>query len=514
MTMRFSILGTFAIIGGAVFLCAASGLPARADEQAAALLAKHKSFVGWQFGDGGIRTLRLSEKMLKDSDGSLYSSDKELRVGLIDRTDSTGKHGTTYAGFTGRVFWNSDQNGFTRASFGDPAKYRASVNALFDEGTQELAGSMRPGASISGVSLDVVRVDVPNAFPIDLYVDPQTGEYKRAVIDPGGDNEETINILAYAIAAPGKKIISKWKIADSKYTHEYTKIVANAPISNDELHPPAQTASWTFANSAPFPIKVTDHRIIVEAKVNGVPGRFILDSGASSIFLSKSFADKAQLTALDTSTATGIAGSLKIKVERAKTVEIGGNTLQNVKVDSGGSGIDRDAPDGLMGFDFLAGAIVTVNFNDQQMTITDPSKTQVDTSSGLPIVADLTNGTPVVEMKLNGNVKVNAMLDSGNPVNVLYATDLVQRHGVRMMVDDTRLDSTLLIGGVSGGYEIGLCGHLETLTLGPVVYQNPPACQSPSFSGRDILVGLEFLKGFNSIVFDYPESKLIMIPNK
>lgn len=512
--MRSHILRGLAAFTGVIFLFAAPPLPARADAAAATLLAKHKTFVGWQFGDGSIRTLRLTGETLKDSDASVYSTTKESRVGLINRIDTTGKNGTDYEGFTGRVFWNSDENGFTRASFGDPAKYRASVNALFDEGTQELTGAMRPAASLSGQSLSVVRVDVPNAFPIDLYVDPLTGEYKRAVFDPGGDREATLDILAYAEALPGKKVISKWKYLESKYTHQYRKIIANTEITNQDLHPPAQTATWTFTNRAPFPITVTDHRIVVDAKVNGVDGKFILDSGASSIFLTSAFAQKAHVKTLDTSSARGIAGELAINRDRAQSIEIGGNTINNVRLDSGGSAMDRAAPDGLMGFDFLAGAIVTVDFNNQQMTIADPSTAQVDSGSGIPVIADLTNGTPVVTMKLNGGVDVNAMLDSGNPVNVLYASDLVQRDHVRMMVDDTQLDSELLIGGISGRYEVGLCGHLETLALGPVVYQNPPACQSPSFSGRDILVGLDFLKGFNSIVFDYPESKLIMIPNK
>ncbi|MEO6914113.1 MAG: retropepsin-like aspartic protease, partial [Candidatus Baltobacteraceae bacterium] len=487
--MRPLLVGGLAAFVSAIFLFAVPSVPARADDPAAALLAKHKSFVGWQFGDGSIRTLRLTGQMLKDSDGSLYSATKELRVGLIDRIDTTRKRGTTYEGFTGRVFWNSDDNGFTRASFGDPAKYRASLNALFDEGTQELTGTMRPSETISGQSLSVVRVDVPNAFPIDLYVDPQSGEYKRAVLDPSGDQEQTLNILAYADVVPGKKVISKWKYLGSEYTHEYTKIVGNAEITNDELHPPPQTASWTFANSQPFPIKVTEHRIIIDAKVNGVAGKFTLDSGSSSIFLTNAFAEKAHVKALDKSTAQGIAGSLKINLDRADTVEVGGNTLHNVRLSSGRGAMDSDAPDGLIGFDFLAGAVVTVDFNNQQMTIADPTKTRVDAGAGVPVVADLTNGTPVVEMKLNGGVSVNATLDSGNAFYVLYPASMVQKYDIRMMIDDTQLGSRMAISGVSGNYEVGLCGHLETLTLGPIVYQAPPACQSPSFSGRDVLVG-------------------------
>ena len=75
-----------------------------------------------------------------------------------------------------------------------------------------------------------------------------------------------------------------------------------------KLHPPLQTAQWSFLNAAPFPIKFTRRRILVEAKVNGVQGLFILDSGAQNIVLSGTFARRAGLRAVghgDAQTARG-----------------------------------------------------------------------------------------------------------------------------------------------------------------------------------------------------------------
>ncbi len=57
------------------------------------------------------------------------------------------------------------------------------------------------------------------------------------------------------------------------------------------------------------------------------------------------------------------------------------------------------------------------------------------------------------------------------------------------------------------------CGRLKSLTLGPVRYTTPIACDSQSFARNEILVGLDFMRPFN-FVFDYPDGIIVMIPRK
>ncbi|HEV7178674.1 MAG TPA: hypothetical protein VGN11_02310 [Candidatus Baltobacteraceae bacterium] len=143
-------------------------LPARADD-AQALLAKHKAFVGWQYGDGAFTSLVL-DRSLTDDKGAIVQRATDRRAGLVYRHDYTGEKATDArsTGFTGNVFWETNRNGFTVPVVGDDAKYYLAADVLFMEGTTELPSELRTPATVSGRTLPVVRVTMHGAEPIDL----------------------------------------------------------------------------------------------------------------------------------------------------------------------------------------------------------------------------------------------------------------------------------------------------------------------------------------------------------
>ncbi len=487
---------------------AAVPLFARADD-AASLLAKHKAFTGWQFGDGTFNTLSLDgDETQTQRDGTtkrLFDLHKVV-AGVAKRTTTKNlDRGTVEdTGFTGRVYWSTNDNGFVQPEIGDLQKFDLAYDLLFNEATPLLKGVVQGTKVIDGTQTTIVRVQAVNADPIDLYVDPQTGEYKQAVIDPDGTYEQTLHLLGYSSPLPGKKMLSKWSWNDDKEIDEWTKIAANVPVTDAELHPPAQTAAWKFGSGNPFSIKLTQYRILVDATVNGVKGTFILDTGSDGIVLAQHFADRAHVKPFGTREAYGIGGNAKTSMIRINTLQVGDNTLSNVVADA--QQMEHFDADGLLGFDLFAGAIVHLDLSHRQMTIYDPSKMSVDKTAGIVATVDISDGTPHLPMKLNGHIAVNALMDTGDPDEVLYGPDMIWKYGV------TSLRADYISAGI-GGYETEECGYINEIEVGPIHYQQPPACKSPSFSGRDILIGLDFLRNFD-YVFDYPESTIVMIPRK
>jgi predicted aspartyl protease len=295
---------------------------------------------------------------------------------------------------------------------------------------------------------------------------------------------------------------------------KYDKIEPNVPVADADLHPPAPRATWAFTNPQPFAFKTTDTRFIVDAKINGVAGKFIVDTGADGIYLTSDFAHRAHAKPFTSGMASGIGGSTKTEVDRLDSLEIGGNTLSNVVAYSGGDSMDEDAPDGLIGFSLFGAAVVSMDSEQGKMTVTDPASAEVDHTKGVVLNVDLDSGVPQVPMKMNGVIDVYATLDSGDFYYVLFGKELITHHGLKMLVDNSlvgSLGSHPIIGGV-GGYEMERCGHLDSLSIGPIVYQNPPACESASFSGREILIGFDYLRHFNYI-FDYPHGQLVVTPH-
>ncbi len=489
--------------------------PARAGD-AASDLAAHRAYTGWSYGDGSIATLAYTDTATRDKDASIVSTSRILRIGAVYRQDTTETKSTftIHQGFTGNVFWSTNQNGMTVPIIGDQAKEELATDLFVADALASLPWVARGTQDVNGTPTDVYRVTQANAFPVDLYVDPATGAYKRAVIDPGGEYELGITILGYSDVSPGKKIVAKFKYDGSAVTYTNSAFKVNGIIADSALHPPAQTAVWKFGTPAAIPLEVTAFRLKVHASINGVPGTFILDTGADGIFLSSGFAARAKLKDLGTAMAQGIAGSLTTHTARADTVTIGDNTLNNVLLTYGGKGGDSD---GLIGYDLFGAAVVTLDISNGTIEVADPSTVDITTIPGVHVVADLSSGQPSVPMKVNGGATISTILDTGAPINVLIASHFLYDHKIPMLVDNTLegyFQSLQVGAGVSGAYEIEQCGSLDTLTLGPIIYQSPRTCKSGSFSGNNGLVGLEFLKQFAKIVLDYPQSTIVFVPKQ
>lgn len=487
---------------------------ARADD-AQSLLAKHKAFVGWTYGDGSVRSLML-ERKLTDDKNAMTQTATEYRLGIAYRRDyHNAKGGGGSTGFTGNIFWTTSGNGFTVPMVGDEAKYFLSIDALFMEGTPQLPATLKGPAAVNGKNVQIVSVTMGGALPMDLYVDPDTGAYVRAVIDPGGTNESTINIRSYANIDSTKKMIGAWTFDKSSSVYSYTKLTLNPNLAASTLHPPASSATWAFTNPHAFPIKVTDSRIYVDATVNGVPGRFILDTGASGIALFDHFTKRTNLKEITESKSFGIGGETKSKIYKADTVVIGGNTLSNAYVSSLDENFhDRDeTPDGLMGFDVFGGAVVYVTISNSTMTIKDPTTTTVDPSIGYRVTPSLATLTPTIPVSIGGKLSVNVTLDTGANYLVLLSKEL-QSHGISLVAnrENTFLGGNAAIGGV-GGTEMVICGRIPPLSIGPIIYGDLNACESDNWGLHEGLVGFDFIKHFD-LVFDYPHGQMFMAPIK
>jgi predicted aspartyl protease len=516
---------TYRALLAIAFLFATAAHAAAADE-GAALLAKHKAYVGWEFGDGSVTSVKLSgriDERMKDGTLKPFYNVTELRVGLISHRSATKitTGVTNESGFTGNVFWESSSNGFTVPERGESIKYIAARSVLFDEVTTTLPAQAVKHETVGGVAVVVLREQIPSAFPIDLYVDPQTGAFTRAVLNPV-DNPETIIIDAYAEPIPGKRLIGAYHFEGSSYRDVYDKIEFNTPIGAADLHPPKASAAWVFGNGDAIPIELrapdlksgrtygeAGYRLYVHATVNGIAGRFIVDTGAFEIALTPDFAKRANVKRVGTQRVSGIGSyaSGNADVDRADSIGFAdGSVLQNITV---GSGIDMgdERADGLLGFDFMGGAILVFDLDAQQLRIFDPVKMAPNETAAIIATPDLTDGVPSLPISIDGNVKGNAMVDTGNPGSTMLSANFLAK--VPVLIDDSSLGSTFAFSGATGGYEIDRCGWIASIALGPIEYKHVHTCFSGNMDPGDGLLGLDFLQNFN-FTLDYPDGKIVM----
>lgn len=477
--------------------------PANQDVAAAALLAKHRAYVGWQLGDGTFRTMRVRGHVTDEQQKRVGEFARVSSGVLYQETDTLldEANATVRTGYTGNVFWRAGINGFPNPIYGDYAKYLATFTVLDQEGTTELPATSLGNRTIDGKTVAVVRVTLGNGYPMDCYVDPDSGAYVRATIDPDGAYETTLHIDSYAEVLPGKRMISAYTRDGDKSRFWFDSFEPNVPVSNDALHPPDSTATWTFGSQTPFPVTLTRYRMYIDATVNGVKGRFILDTGASGIFLDTSFAERANVSETKGSgRARTLYGTRPTRVLRVDTMSFGGATLHNAIVygqdfrDMFGDfrGLDRTGVNGLVGYDLFAGTIVKLDAYDSKVEVL-ASSTDLAAEPGFQLLVDLSRGTPVVPMTLNKSIPVNALLDTGDPGIVYVGTALARKRRLLMYLRG--------------------CGNLESIAIGSIVYTNQTACVSSFFGPDSVLLGLDFLKRFD-FVFDYPHGRIFLTPNR
>ncbi len=483
--LSFLLLGALAILPP----------PSRADDTAS-LLARHKAFTGWQFNDDQTHFLQMTDTVTNGTE--IVKTQEIKRIGALFRADTHEvKSAVNWStGFTGNLFWYSDENGFTVPIVGGTARARLAEDLFFVDGYAQMPWTSARTEQRWNATYNVVHLQAPSAAAVDLYVDPASGQYGGIVIDPKGDHEKTIHVLDYQTQNE-KRFVGRWQVDGEKSIHGASNIRLGAPLTGDDLHPPRPAAHWDFTNATPFKIRLTSDRIIVTARVNGVEGQFLLDSGASSLFLSGAFARRAGIKAQGHATTYTLYGSEQNDSGIADSLEIGGNTLHNVTLYFGSGAIDDAAPDGLLGFDLLAGAFVSVDFQQSTVQIQDPTAVDESTVPGVHIAVDLSSGVPFTEMGVQGKTAtVNALLDTGSPRVILIDPQLLYTYGLHITA-----------AGVLGG-----CGLLDDMTLGPIVYDKPNACTVPDFGLHNALLGYDFLKGLGKLHFDYLHAAMILAP--
>ncbi|NNM99366.1 MAG: hypothetical protein HKL91_06180 [Candidatus Eremiobacteraeota bacterium] len=508
--LKLRLLLSF-LLTGAIMLVAAA--PGRADS-AAAILAQHFAYVGWSGGAPPFHSLVTEIKIFNKS-GKLQYAGQIRYLGLAYREDTrsvrTGRENSK--GFTGTIAWQTDSNGFTTPQLGDSARLAIDRDIIFSEAYSSFPASVRPALRVAGVRYPVIRISPQHLPSFDLAFNPENGALVQATIAPDTDFTEVLQVDAYSEVLPGKRMISAFHFQSYGYRYKLSEFQPNVSLPVDEVEPPSQTATWTYANPNPFPISITQHRVLVKASVNGVPGTFIIDSGADGIVFSRKFAKAAHLTDVGHATAEGVAGASQESLVRVKSIDIGGNTLSNVNASSmNGNGLGAD---GLIGFPLFADAVTTIDFTNGTLQLQDPNQTHPSKLAGIHAIIDLSSGIPQVPMKIDGRIPVDTFLDTGDPYLVLIPKSLVFQEHLTMLVDNTLggyFSSHVAVGGVGGRYQIGHCGRLDSIAFGQIVYQNPKTCETTSFIGYRALVGLDFLRHFKRIIFDYPQSRMIFVP--
>jgi aspartyl protease family protein len=260
------------------------------------------------------------------------------------------------------------QINFSKNCNGNPAAVRRAVNVLLE---------LNDHSAVVSAATELIKLEPYG----------NNGYYLRALgHDRGGHCQQAIDDYATAIELFGNKD----KISSVGYfgmTRCYEKLgqfcdatipietwIALNPERNDtsqtrtilaDLSAKGNCASTAGRAEETVPIGRPGQTIVVTASINGRPGRFVLDTGATFVSLKRSFAKLAKVqvdeaSSLQLNTENGVAEG---KRGHAKSVSLKKLTAQDVAVvvqtdDRGSYG---DKIDGLLGMSFLSRFDMTID---------------------------------------------------------------------------------------------------------------------------------------------------------
>ena len=448
-------------------------------------------YLGWQYGDGAVRTLRV------DATSQDFDRIEILQIGsqyrAILRNSQTGierQHGLDDAGH-----WEGDENGFSTRSSEDVTTFDRTVMWVVSCAFMLDSSSPRESANPQVV---IRRAQHPGLIASDLYFDRPSGALIGAVINPDGPVRHQLAVGRYADIGPNKLAIVRWSIDGLVQYSALTAIRVNAPITLKDLQPPVPTPRWSFGKPVVSPIKVASTGVMVKVNVNGQDGMFALDTGTTFITFAAPFARKVGVSP-QSAAAVRVSGAVVPQgLALVKKISVGASSLQNVRV-SIDSTTNLRGIDGLLGYGFLAGAIVSVDFDTNQIGIENPASES--TLAPLPqqtvrLTPSLRDGVPSVDAQING-MRLNLELDTGRLIPSL-------------------IDRRFIVLGLKLRPQQEGCGMPDEMRLQEQVLMQPHVVcfgSRASAFGHDGVLGEDILGNYNWRI-DYPNSRIDLIPRR
>jgi hypothetical protein len=194
-----------------------------------------------------------------------------------------------------------------------------------------------------------------------------------------------------------------------------------------------QTGPAQAADSGPVPLERLSLGeiggwIVVEARVNGQSGRWLIDTGSTRHIVASAFAQRHSLVAGAAVTAHTALGPVRGAEVALPALQIGAHThaghtalrLDDLRALVGPAG---EGLDGVLGVPLLAGAALDLDLVLWTLAIT--KAVPADCPAGmLALPLDTYRGLPVLALRINDGPPQALLLDTGNPAAVVrFASD-------------------------------------------------------------------------------------------
>lgn len=427
---------------------------------------------------------------------------------------------TAYGELAGRS-WHQNENGEVVVERGLHTLDDVSDRALATGGK----GVTLLGTVSKPVSAYVVKVAPKGGRTEYVFYDRSTGLIVRREVARRGRRVVT----TYDDFRTTDGVTEAWHFHESDGRPENDEDYVRAsleigkPVDPKLLAIPAATSPVTFAKpQVSIPIKMDGDRIVVPTRIQGHTVDFQLDSGAGGVVLDTAIVDALKLEVYGSSLGD-TAGTYREGTAIVPQIDIGDIALTNLVVQSAPFTFWSDAKTpvaGLMGFDFIDGAVLHIDYEHSTLEAFDP-KTFVPPAGATALPIALDDDVPLVDAGIAKAVGHLFIVDTGADRSALFS-NFVAAHpdaAVDLGLGDQILASFPFVTDFDG---VGGTVDYRPLQVGPFTFAGysfprwlfSGTRNAPGFEGDDLdgLIGQDVLRNFD-VYLDYAHEKIWLVPN-
>lgn len=441
------------------------------------------------------------------------------------RTDITLGPFHSSHGQLGAKVWEQNENGLTRDMSDvhkrDDVNRYALAHPLLKASAVELLGTIdKPVRSY------VVKV-APRSGRVEyIYYDAST--YLIVRDERAADGQRIVRTFDDFRITKGLR--EPWHIHESNgqpkddRDWKMQSLAVGDPVDPAKLAVPANRDPVTLnGDRVTLPAKLSGDRIVVTVQIGAHKVNLLLDSGSSGILLNRDVADATGVQSFGEKTET-TAGTYLSSDALIPKIDFGVATMQHVSAETAPyeEWSYGDIPiAGLMGYDFIAGAVIHVDYVSQTVEAIAPSAFKPPAGAiALPIRLD--DGVPVIDAVIGKAQAHHFIVDTGADRSMIFSA-FAQAHpgdvadqglGQEMTESLPFVDK---VSGVGGKVQVHPV-QVSSLTIGSVhlpdwlfeVSQDAPAFETDDYDG---LIGQDVLRNFD-VYFDYGHTMLYLAPNE
>ena len=431
-------------------------------------------------------------------------------------------------GWDGKVAWSQDYAGLVTVDGGKAGRLQA-----IDQAYLANLRYLRPdagGAVIvyagrrtqDGTPYDVLAVTPPQGSEIQLWVDPATHLIARET--------GTVGIVSFTTTLSSYRRVDGITYPFSNVTQTSTGNSTAVRVSSLELNAEVAermrvpgSAVHDASISGPtttVPLQIVNNHIYLKVMLDGRgPYQFILDSGGDYIVTP----ELAQT--LEAKTSGGLQlGGVGNATEGASfthldSIAAGNATVRNqyflvLPIRTGFGMAEGMQIDGMIGYQFLARFLTTIDYADSKMTLAMPPPAPASAPGAAPVEFYFDNTIPRIPISIAG-VTTSGEIDTGSRGGITLSSPFVADHPAIAALAKT---PPAVQGFGVGGPSVARLGRIPAVQIGPYTISNAIAAFGTQSQGamadpyNPVNVGGGILRRFD-VTFDYAHHQLLFAKN-